>query len=82
MVVYALAGMQQFVLGSYFVGTLSTMEKIFNMSSKMSGTYMIPISSKNPYLRESIRKCIFSEINIPLNLNLQDLSHVPGILVV
>lgn len=37
-VVYALAGMQQFILSSYFIGTLSTIEKNFNMSSQMSGT--------------------------------------------
>ncbi|XP_065222460.1 solute carrier organic anion transporter family member 74D-like [Planococcus citri] len=36
-VVYAFAGMQQFIIGSYFIGTLSTIEKNYNMSSRMSG---------------------------------------------
>lgn len=38
--VYALAGMQQFIVSSYSIGTTSTMEKSFRMSSQQSGMYV------------------------------------------
>lgn len=41
-VVYALAGMQQFIVSSYSVGTMSTMEKNFKMSSRQSGKRVVP----------------------------------------
>ncbi|XKL63602.1 hypothetical protein PGB90_005966 [Kerria lacca] len=36
-VVYALAGMQHFIISSYGIGTMSTIEKSFKMSSRKSG---------------------------------------------
>ncbi|XP_065222982.1 solute carrier organic anion transporter family member 74D-like [Planococcus citri] len=36
-IVYALTGMQANMLSAYYVGTMSTVEKNFNMSSRMSG---------------------------------------------
>lgn len=37
--VYGLLGMNQFALGSYMVGTLSTVEKQFKISSRTSGEW-------------------------------------------
>lgn len=37
--VYGLLGLNQFMLSSYFNGTLTTMEKRFKFSSQMSGEY-------------------------------------------
>lgn len=36
---YGLLGLNQFMLSSYFNGTLTTMEKRFKFSSQMSGKY-------------------------------------------
>lgn len=36
-IVYAIAGMQQFAMASYSIGTMSTIEKNYKMSSQQSG---------------------------------------------
>lgn len=37
--IYGLLGLNQFMLSSYFNGTLTTMEKRFKFSSQMSGEF-------------------------------------------
>lgn len=36
-IIYGLIGLNQFMVSSYFSGTLTTMEKRFKLSSQMSG---------------------------------------------
>lgn len=44
-VVYALAGMQMHVLSSYYIGVMSTTEKNFNMSTRLSGKIILEHSN-------------------------------------